>query len=54
LGLLPPAGHRFLFGQSEGFLLAHLVLRALFGAVSGTGEKEEEPTRAVFYSFLVL
>ncbi|XP_034410140.1 E3 ubiquitin-protein ligase DCST1 [Cyclopterus lumpus] len=36
LSLLPPAVHRFLFGQSEGFLVAHLVVRALFGAVSGT------------------
>ncbi|XP_041798172.1 E3 ubiquitin-protein ligase DCST1 [Chelmon rostratus] len=36
LTVLPPAVHRFLFSQSEGFQVAHLVLRALFGAVSGT------------------
>ncbi|KAG7218794.1 hypothetical protein INR49_006429 [Caranx melampygus] len=32
---LPPAVRRFLFGQSEEFVAAHLVLRALFGAGSG-------------------
>ncbi|XP_037639515.1 E3 ubiquitin-protein ligase DCST1 isoform X3 [Sebastes umbrosus] len=36
LTVLPPAVHRFIFGQPEKFLLAHLVLRALFGAASGT------------------
>ncbi|XP_070767838.1 LOW QUALITY PROTEIN: E3 ubiquitin-protein ligase DCST1, partial [Enoplosus armatus] len=35
LTVLPPAVHRFLFSQSEEFQVAHLVLRALFGAVSG-------------------
>ncbi|KAG7233905.1 hypothetical protein INR49_006421 [Caranx melampygus] len=32
---LPPAVRRFLRGQSEEFVAAHLVLRALFGAGSG-------------------
>ncbi|KAF3692473.1 E3 ubiquitin-protein ligase DCST1 [Channa argus] len=36
LTFLPPAVHRFLFSQSEELVVAHLVLRALFGAVSGT------------------
>ncbi|XP_071326645.1 E3 ubiquitin-protein ligase DCST1 isoform X2 [Trachinotus anak] len=36
LTYLPPAVHRFLFSQSEEFVVAHLVLRALFGAVGGT------------------
>ncbi|XP_070823080.1 E3 ubiquitin-protein ligase DCST1 [Chaetodon trifascialis] len=36
LTVLPPAVHRFLFSQSEEFQVAHLVFRALFGAVSGT------------------
>ncbi|XP_074510482.1 E3 ubiquitin-protein ligase DCST1 isoform X1 [Sebastes fasciatus] len=36
LTVMPPAVHRFIFGQPEEFPLAHLVLRALFGAVSGT------------------
>ncbi|XP_022617267.1 DC-STAMP domain-containing protein 1 [Seriola dumerili] len=36
LTYLPPAVHRFLFSQSEEFVVAHLVLRALFGVVSGT------------------
>ncbi|XP_044062730.1 E3 ubiquitin-protein ligase DCST1 isoform X2 [Siniperca chuatsi] len=35
LAVLPAAIHRFLFSQSEEFRVAHLVLRALFGAVSG-------------------
>lgn len=34
--VLPPAAHRFFFNQSEEFLVAHLVLRCLFGAVSGS------------------
>ncbi|XP_068426854.1 E3 ubiquitin-protein ligase DCST1 isoform X3 [Clinocottus analis] len=37
LRVLPAAAHRFLFGPSEGLVVAHLLLRALFGAVSGTG-----------------
>nr|XP_046255957.1 E3 ubiquitin-protein ligase DCST1 isoform X4 [Scatophagus argus] len=36
LTVLPPAIHRFLFSQSEEFQVVHLILRALFGAVSGT------------------
>ncbi|XP_076593573.1 DC-STAMP domain-containing protein 1 [Chaetodon auriga] len=36
LTVLPPAVHQFLFSQSEEFQVAHLVFRALFGAVSGT------------------
>ncbi|XP_008296867.1 DC-STAMP domain-containing protein 1 [Stegastes partitus] len=36
LTFLPPVVHRFLFIQSEVFPVAHLVLRALFGAVSGS------------------
>ncbi|KAM7382756.1 hypothetical protein PAMP_002473 [Pampus punctatissimus] len=36
LTVLPAAIHRFLFSQSEEFLVAHLVFRALFGAASGT------------------
>uniref|UniRef100_A0A8C9ZNW4 DC-STAMP domain containing 1 n=1 Tax=Sander lucioperca TaxID=283035 RepID=A0A8C9ZNW4_SANLU len=36
LRLLPPAVHRFIFSQSEEFWVAHLVFRALFGAVIGT------------------
>ncbi|XP_040899645.1 E3 ubiquitin-protein ligase DCST1 [Toxotes jaculatrix] len=36
LTVLPPAVHRFLFSQSEEYVVAHLFLRALFGAVSGT------------------
>ncbi|CAB1422781.1 unnamed protein product [Pleuronectes platessa] len=36
LSFLPPAVHHFLFSQSEEFLVCHLVLRALFGAVSGS------------------
>ncbi|XP_044186023.1 E3 ubiquitin-protein ligase DCST1 [Thunnus albacares] len=35
LSVLPAAVHRFLFSQSEEFLVAHLVVRALFGAASG-------------------
>uniref|UniRef100_A0A3Q1G1K7 DC-STAMP domain containing 1 n=1 Tax=Acanthochromis polyacanthus TaxID=80966 RepID=A0A3Q1G1K7_9TELE len=34
---LPPVVHRFLFSQSEEFPVTHLVLRALFGALSGSG-----------------
>ncbi|XP_041650107.1 E3 ubiquitin-protein ligase DCST1 [Cheilinus undulatus] len=34
-GIFPPAVHRFLFSQSGEFKVAHLVVRALFGAVSG-------------------
>ncbi|XP_069392842.1 E3 ubiquitin-protein ligase DCST1 isoform X2 [Paralichthys olivaceus] len=36
LSFLPPAVHHFLFSQSEEWLVSHLVLRALFGAVSGS------------------
>ncbi|XP_026173671.1 E3 ubiquitin-protein ligase DCST1 isoform X2 [Mastacembelus armatus] len=36
LAVLPPAVHRFLFSQSGEFVVAHLVFRALFGALSGT------------------
>ncbi|XP_045900968.1 E3 ubiquitin-protein ligase DCST1 isoform X2 [Micropterus dolomieu] len=33
--VLPSVVHRFLFSQSKEFRVAHLLLRALFGAVSG-------------------
>ncbi|XP_023126280.2 E3 ubiquitin-protein ligase DCST1 isoform X2 [Amphiprion ocellaris] len=36
LTCLPPVVHRFLFSQSEEFPVTHLVLRALFGALSGS------------------
>ncbi|XP_070690872.1 E3 ubiquitin-protein ligase DCST1 [Pempheris klunzingeri] len=35
--ILPPAVHRFLFSQSEEFPVAQLVVRCVFGAVSGAG-----------------
>ncbi|KAE8289376.1 E3 ubiquitin-protein ligase DCST1 [Larimichthys crocea] len=37
LTILPPVVHRFIFSQSEDFQVAHLLLRAVFGAVSGAG-----------------
>ncbi|KAM9353586.1 E3 ubiquitin-protein ligase DCST1 [Symphorus nematophorus] len=36
LTILPPAVHRLVFSQSEESQVSHLVLRMLFGAVSGT------------------